>query len=224
LYPNGFVKFKWIGTRFILIESSKEKKDIITEINTNYAPTIFERNAELRFTPTADRTVNLTANARFYGCEVLIANDATATYKLVVSFGGVETIDIHFGCQVKFTYNANGWTYEVLTDFERETETICKGTHQGYQKYKKVVDFGALQNGTTVSVAHGISGTFTPVKIHGMAYSTTASFGARVLSQSFGGYCDLRLYGADISVITASDLSTYTSSFITIEYIKTVLP
>ncbi|HPJ86795.1 MAG TPA: hypothetical protein PLU55_01640, partial [Candidatus Pacearchaeota archaeon] len=168
--PNGYVALRWNGTRWIIFDSSEMKKEIIRELDANYTASKFENNTDLFFVPTADRTINLTAGARFVGCEVLISNDASSTYKLTVSFGGVETIDIHFECKVKFTYSSTGWTYEVLTDFSRETETIIKGTFLGYQKYRKVVNFGALPNAGQKEVAHGIQTPYTIVSISGIAF------------------------------------------------------
>ena len=99
-------------------------------------------------------------------------------------------------------------------------ETLTNQMYLGYPVYRKVINFGALPNSTTKSVAHNISGTFTVIKLESICYSSTKS---NPIYPSFGGYVDLFVSGGNITIITNVSLVVYTSSYVTIEYVKAAL-
>lgn len=97
-------------------------------------------------------------------------------------------------------------------------ETLTNETYLGYPVYRKVINFGALPNATTKSVAHGISSPYEIIKIIG--YATN---GTRYINIDFYASGPFSAYsyvdGANIVVGAAGNMSTYLGK-ITLEYIK----
>lgn len=93
----------------------------------------------------------------------------------------------------------------------------------GKDIYQKVVDFGALPNNTSKSVAHNITNLNEITKIEGIAKGAFVG-GSTVYIQlghaSNSSTEDLAIVGSDVNVTTTSDRTNFTA-FITIEYTKT---
>jgi hypothetical protein len=91
--------------------------------------------------------------------------------------------------------------------------------------FRKTIDFGSLPNTTTKSVAHGIifGTTFSTTKIYGSATDPTNSFiPLPYSSPTLANNIELNLDGTNVNIITGSDRTSYTRSFVIIEYIKVV--
>lgn len=84
--------------------------------------------------------------------------------------------------------------------------------------YRRVYDFGALPNTATKTLAHTIDLTsdYTFTRIYGCATNTTTK-AAMPLPTS-----DIKLFidATNINVVTVSDLSAYTVTYIVLEYLK----
>lgn len=94
---------------------------------------------------------------------------------------------------------------------------------------RKVIDTGALPNSTTKSVAHGITTTenFSLVRMYGSATDPGASTWTSVLplpyaSSTAANNIELNADATNINIITGSNRSGFTRSFVVIEWITTV--
>lgn len=91
--------------------------------------------------------------------------------------------------------------------------------------YRKVINFGAIPNTTTKSVAHGITGLGQVMHMEGICRSTNASYTSQMpvpyinptaLNNSVGIYVS----PTDIVITTYSNLSVYDICYVTLEYTK----
>lgn len=87
--------------------------------------------------------------------------------------------------------------------------------------YKKTINFGALPNNTTSSVAHGISNLGLIIKIEGAAWNGASSY-TPLPNPSPGTAYSVEVYvnGANLSVYSGTDRSSFTTSYITLYYTK----
>ncbi len=97
-------------------------------------------------------------------------------------------------------------------------------TLQYRQVFRTVVNFGALPNNTTKSVPHGIQVTqqYSFTRIYGTASN---SLGGSFLpipyaSSTAGRVIELSVDATNVHIITGSDMTAYTSTYIVLEYIK----
>lgn len=97
--------------------------------------------------------------------------------------------------------------------------------------YRKVIDFGALPNNATKSVAHGISTTkdFSIVHLYGAATKTNASVFQESIPIPFVNVpvpaqgVELKIDDTNINIITKlGNFNLYNRCFIVVEYIKIV--
>lgn len=86
------------------------------------------------------------------------------------------------------------------------------------QVFRKVVDFGALPNSTSKSVAHGIQITseYTFTRIYGCASDTVARSYIPLPSNTTNIVVD----ATNVTVTTSSNLAAYATTYIILEYIK----
>lgn len=90
---------------------------------------------------------------------------------------------------------------------------------------RKVIDTGALPNATSKSVAHGITlnTSFSVTRIYGAATNPTNSFiPIPFASPVLANNISLEMNGTDIVIITGSDRTTYTRSFVIVEWTTTI--
>ncbi len=99
------------------------------------------------------------------------------------------------------------------------------GTSQQFrQVLRKVINFGTLPNAGLKSVPHGITvdANFTLVFLNGAATNPTSltaiplTLGSPTLNQNI----QLTMDAVNVNVITAVNLSNFTRTFITIEYLQ----
>jgi hypothetical protein len=93
------------------------------------------------------------------------------------------------------------------------------------QTYNKTINFGALPNNTTKSVAHGIpiNSGYTFTRIYGTATNTTALTALPlpyVDPSSLANGILLSVNGTNVNVKTAANYSAYNVTYIVLEYIK----
>ena len=89
----------------------------------------------------------------------------------------------------------------------------------GASIYKKTVSIGALPNNTFKSVAHGISGLTFIIHTFGNAYSGT-THRPLPFAGSSTNYVSVSINATNIDVTTAGDLTSYTTTYITLLYTR----
>lgn len=92
----------------------------------------------------------------------------------------------------------------------------------GSDLYEKTVDFGALPNATSKSVAHGIAGLATMVNIYGFAKNPTnnVQIALPFVDITAGGNISFLVSANNIIIIDANDMSVYTQAYVSIRYTK----
>ena len=115
-----------------------------------------------------------------------------------------------------------GWE-EVDDPNEYSTTEKRVGTFMGKPLYRKIIDFGALPNNTDKSVALGISNLELIITMNGVANKPGGNkMPIPTVSSTLSGmiyiYVDASL---NLHIVTGEDRSSYTKTYITIEYTKT---
>ena len=92
------------------------------------------------------------------------------------------------------------------------------------QVFRKVISFGSLPNTGTATVAHGIKVDTNTVftNIYGTTTDTTAKVGLPLpyASSTAANNIELNVGATNITIITGSDRTSFTTTYIVIEYIK----
>ncbi len=91
------------------------------------------------------------------------------------------------------------------------------------QVFRKVINFGALPNNTTKSVAHGLIVTsgYTFTRIYGCASTPSTIFiPLPYASGTSADIIELFVDGTNVSIKTGADKTTYTVCYVILEYLK----
>jgi len=91
------------------------------------------------------------------------------------------------------------------------------------QAFRKVINFGALPNATTTSVAHNINITsgYSFTRIYGTATNpSTAFIPIPFSSPTLNQNIKITVDGTNVSITTGIDYSAYTICYVVLEYIK----
>lgn len=92
------------------------------------------------------------------------------------------------------------------------------------QVFRKVINFGALPNTATKSVAHGIAPTasFSFTRIYGCSTNPSTSYiPLPYASPVLANNIELNADATNVNVTTGSNRTAYTITYIVLEYIKT---
>lgn len=103
------------------------------------------------------------------------------------------------------------------------TSTASNLTYRGV--FRKVIDFGALPNAGSKSVAHGITfgSTFSATRIYGAATNPSTSFiPIPFASPTLNLNISLEITATNVVITTGVDRTAYTRCFVVIEYITTL--
>lgn len=103
------------------------------------------------------------------------------------------------------------------------TQTGANATYRTV--FRLTVDFGALPNTTTKSVAHGLTlgTTWAATKLYGAATDPSTSFiPLPYASPTAANNIELNMDGTNVNVVTGSDRTGYTVCYIVVEYVKVV--
>lgn len=101
------------------------------------------------------------------------------------------------------------------------TEVDTGGTWiDGSRIYKKTIDTGTLPNNTTKTVAHGISNLGTIIKIEGFASSGSEYIPLPFVWFNPSSTVSVYATSSNIEIVTATDQSNRTVSYVTIYYTK----
>lgn len=104
-----------------------------------------------------------------------------------------------------------------------ETERVIGEWIDGSTLYEKTVDCGALPNATSKQVAHNISNIDTIIYVGGIAYAGSNFYPLPFVQVSGGNVQGVRINASSTNIIILSsyDVSSLTSSYITLRYTKT---
>ena len=88
--------------------------------------------------------------------------------------------------------------------------------------YRKIINIGSLPNSTNKDVAHGITNLRRIVNLHGYAFRSSDSVTLPLPYAAVDMWrVTLVAIGSNIRIITASDRTSYTESYVIVEYTKT---
>lgn len=113
----------------------------------------------------------------------------------------------------------NGQSYFAATAISSRTNS----TSVRRQVFRKVVNFGALPNNTTKSVAHGITVTagVTFTRIYGSATQPSTKFlPIPYSSATAADIIELYVDGTNVSIKTGKDMTAFTACYVVLEYLK----
>lgn len=88
--------------------------------------------------------------------------------------------------------------------------------------YKKTINTGTLPNNTFKRVAHNISNLYRVIRIEGYAYSSSNSRCQAIpmVSSGGGGQVSVSVEPTEMELVSDSDRSAYTESYVTLYYTK----
>lgn len=121
-----------------------------------------------------------------------------------------------------------GWflDQELLSGKQFIPGSNLTGTSTQYRSiFRKVVDCGQLPNNSTKQVAHGITfdANFTLMQLYGAATEPppgTTAIPLPYVDANTTNNIQLYIDGTNINIITTSNQSKYTRSYVVIEYIQ----
>ena len=123
----------------------------------------------------------------------------------------------------KTTDAANSFKYGSETDYSTD-EKIVGTWIDGKPLYQKTIDCGALPNATSKEIAHGISNFDICATIFGIAKNPTSGgvIPLPLVQNDGNNAMDISLFcnQTNIYIVTTSDRSSVTKSYVTIQYTK----
>ena len=109
-----------------------------------------------------------------------------------------------------------------VSDYYSTDEKIVGVWLEGKPLYQKTVNFGALPNATTKNVPHGISNLDYVVEIYGVSSDgSIQAYLPYVNPSSLSNAVSIKINGSNIQIVTASNMSTFTKTYVTLRYTKT---
>jgi hypothetical protein len=90
------------------VKGKKINKEVTTAIDANTVTNELTCDTSLFFSPTADRTLNITAGASFADTDLYIYNNGT-DYKVTVTYFTGSTVDLTPSMFIKFKWNGVRW-------------------------------------------------------------------------------------------------------------------
>jgi hypothetical protein len=88
--------------------------------------------------------------------------------------------------------------------------------------YRKVINFGTMPNATSRSVAHGISNLEQIVTLYGISGVNGGASIPNAKDFPTGSHVRLKVDMTNITMVTEYDLSSITTSYVIIEYTKSI--
>lgn len=122
----------------------------------------------------------------------------------------------------------NGF-YNIVEQLNNQ-QYFTDGDPQNFRPvYRKIINFGALPNSATTSVAHGISTTedYKFTRIYGTATDPAASSINSAIPLPYtdpaalANGIELNIDSTNVNIKTAADYSSYTTCYVVLEYVKT---
>lgn len=134
--------------------------------------------------------------------------------------------------QISLVLNIKDSAYYPLSEFVNgqlffpdqslDSSTSPYQTPEYRQVFRKVINFGALPNAGVASVPHDIviTPTTTFTRIYGTASDPGTSFIPLPYASATGDNIELNVDVNNVNIITASDRTNYTISYVVLEYLK----
>ena len=125
----------------------------------------------------------------------------------------------------KVLNNITSANEEVMKEIAKEvysTEEQVVGTWiDGKPIYRKVIDCGALPNATAKEIPHGITNLDMIINMYGTSINTSNIGITLPFATTTPSVCvDLHYNMTYVRIVTGTDLSNYTKTYVTIEYTK----
>lgn len=159
--------------------------------------------------------------------EILNANlDPKLTELLVRLYQNLNLIAMVINTKDTAYYDTNELVNGQLFFPNSSTQTTSfSSTLASYrQVYRKVINFGALPNTTTKSIAHGITVTKSTVFTRIYGTSTNAIAGEYIplpyASATALNTVELFVTTTQVTIITSADYSAYTTTVVILEYVQ----
>lgn len=156
------------------------------------------------------------------GCNYILITFRNSSNNTIVA-SDISNIKLEIQNQEYILNNNNVYReYAPQNEIYSTSETRI-GTWLGKPLYRKIIDFGALPNNTDKSVALGISNLELIITMNGVANRPGGNkMPIPTVSSTLSGmiyiYIDASL---NLHIVTGEDRSSYTKTYITIEYTKT---
>lgn len=149
--------------------------------------------------------------------EVIVNRMSTNNLPISETISASSTNDTAAGTKAVYDFVNPIKTYST-------TEQIIGTWIDGKPIYRKTINFGALPNNTTKSINHNINNLDYVTDIKGIAYNSTSGLyvplpHVNVFDVNYG--LEIYMDNTKVYLLTASDMSAYNNTYITIEYTKT---
>lgn len=128
-----------------------------------------------------------------------------------------DSLGLAIGSDV-FAYDADLATFVANMDFST-SEVLTGRKWLGSPTYRKTISTGTLPNATTNTDAHGITGATQFVDIDGWASNGTTWIKLPHVSTG-SNMVAISVDATNINTVTAANLTAFTTSYVTLEYIK----
>lgn len=202
-----------LGTTEDTVTGSPSSCGLIVVNGTAGASPSAPTNTQIRNAITSDGATGSQA-AYCVIATILVASNTTAITDTLITTnvaklagtGVVSSQNIDFT-----TFGSNYSTSEVDTGFT---------WIDGKPIYKKTVSIGALPNSSTKNVQHGITNLGTVIKIEGFTYNGTSYFNLPRVMLTVANQVQIQIKSSEIQLDTGTNLSTYTTSYLTLYYTK----
>ena len=203
------------------ISDNPSKCGLIAVAGTSAASPVAPSDAQIR---TAITSAGFTGSQAAYGVlgyVTLASTTTTITAPNISQVGCITPLSVsklNGGTTAGvLTTNSSG-AVSALGNYSTSELSTNTTWVDGKTIYKKTVNFGALPNSAVKNVAHGIVGLSWLVNLEGMS-RTGSTFMA--LNRSASSFVVWNADTTNITVTANSDLSSYTTTYITIYYTKT---
>lgn len=118
---------------------------------------------------------------------------------------------------------AGSITGDKLTGGSYSTSEVNTGAKwvDGKDIYKKTLNTGVLPNNSVKDTAHNITGLSNFIELSGIAWTVAGTYRPLPYAASGTNFIGVFADSTNVRISTASDMTVYTSSYVTMYYTKT---
>ncbi len=195
-----------------------------------YDSTVSDTKTDTAFKSIITATSDESGNLSFY----LYANRSASTTAYEVQFNNIQVeqgstaTDYEEYIEPKIYIKNDNNVYEEFIninnlDIYSTGEKVIGKWINGKNLYRKVVSFGQLPNSTSKAVTHNIDNLELVVDIKAVSKNTSSTFFPLIFaSNTLAGNISLYVDGTNIVITTGSDRTAFTTTFVIIEYTKSI--
>ncbi len=140
-----------------------------------------------------------------------------------------RTLDAQLKTNADVTNTKESGFYNIVEQVNNQKYFTDGDTQEFRSVYRKVVNFGALPNSATKSVAHGISTTedFSFTRMYATATDPAAATVNSAIPipyvdpNALANGIELNVDATNVNITTAADYTAYTICYVVLEYVKT---